>query len=165
MSTKQQHTKQDLFWLKSDLPWSLVKTVGAFIHGVMRTHYSPKATFYVIFPDSGMARKCVFQPGSTSDKVTPLQDISLGYDPDLISDFIRKTRAPCFILCNGDAAYEILTRGRFKGSVSIYLTGNPDNLVKIPADRDKVKPGRLPKMIMGARLMWITSESETESGE
>ena len=148
------NVKHDLFWLKSDLPWSKTKAIGAFIRGAVMT-YSKKNVFYVVFPSAGVARKCTLAETQLSGDIVVHEDIILGQDPDIISNFIYETKAPCFIMCNGNAAYEILTHKEFMGSVNIYFAGDRDKFAAIPAEELKLRPGHLPKIIMTANLMWV----------
>ena len=152
------NVKHDLFWLKSDLPWSKTKAVGAFIRGAVVT-YSKKNVFYVVFPSSGVARKCTLTEKPNSNDIVAHKDIVLGQDPETIRNFINETQAPCFILCNGNSVYEILTRKEFAGSVSIYFAENRDKFAAIQADELKLRLEHLPKIIMAAHMTWVTDKT------
>lgn len=152
--------KKRRYWLKSDLPWRQVKTLGVFIYGVMLQNPGDM-TCYVIYPETGKVMRVFCDPDGISGQqlrdenaLTLREEIQLEKGIENIAKFIESTDRPCFLLDNKDLTLEVLTSGNILNMVDVYLTTDHAKFSLIQADPNKNKVNELARAIYGVRTKY-----------
>ena len=156
--------KRDVFWIKYNLPWSKLKSVGAFLYGVS-VKYGPSDSFFIIYPKLGIAIRASNPKDIKSCKFLAHETIPIGQDPETIGKFIFEQRVPCFIFAESDSAKEILTMPGLQNSVDIYFTTDHDRFSVVDEQEKTVmRLEHLPKIVAAVGMVW-KNISDKESGD
>lgn len=157
--------KRDVFWIKYNLAWSKLKSVGAFLYGVS-VKYGPSDSFFIIYPELGIAVKASNPKDIKSCKFLAHETIPIGQDPETIGKFIFEQRCPCFIFDNTERTKEILTMPGLENSVDVYFTTDHDRFCVVDEQEKTVmRLEHLPKIVAAVGMVWKkVSDKESENG-